>query len=85
MVQSIQVNSKQGNQERIKLNQTDICDRYGISKRTIARWCKKGLPCTRNGCSPEFWLDEVERWLEQQAQSASNPWGDKLAKSKQFA
>jgi hypothetical protein len=89
MTQTVQEEVVQKTQEeidgKVKLSQKDLCLRYGVCKRTVARWCKKGLPHVRNyQNAPEFWLDEVENWFRTQAQSASNTWIDKLSKSNQL-
>lgn len=50
------------------LSKQQLAEYLQVSEMTIDRWRKKGLPWTRAGVKlVRFNLDEVNKWLEEQA------------------
>lgn len=49
---------------RINLKAKDIMEMYGVSRSTISRWLRKGLPYVKFGHQlMRFDADLVEQWL----------------------
>jgi excisionase family DNA binding protein len=51
----------------LKLNQ--LCDLLQLSRSTIDRWRKEGLPCTKMGRGLRFDKKKVNEWIKQNKQS----------------
>ena len=46
----------------------DVQDIYKISRSTVDRWRKEGMPCSKVGRSIRFDEDEVRKWIEKNKQ-----------------
>jgi excisionase family DNA binding protein len=49
----------------ILLTPRQICDKLQLSRTTIDRWRKEGLPCEKLGKSLRFDEKEVATWIKQ--------------------
>ena len=48
----------------------ELMDRFSISRSTVNRMVKKGLPCLWIGSERRFNVDQVMEWLEKQQWAA---------------
>lgn len=46
----------------------DVQDIYKISRSTVDRWRKEGMPCSKVGRGIRFDEDEVRKWIEKNKQ-----------------
>lgn len=51
---------------------TDIAERYGVSSRTVRRWCRTaGIPHRRLPGGPRFNLAEVYAWVQKRTETSA--------------
>ncbi len=46
------------------VNTRELTERLGVTRRTIGRWVKEGLPTVRYGRFNAHNVDEVMKWLD---------------------
>jgi hypothetical protein len=55
--------------QRRFLSKQAIAQHYGVGLRTVKTWREKGCPALRVGRVLMFNVDEVNRWLEREAEA----------------
>lgn len=59
----------------INITATQLAKKMGVSKNTITKWIRAGVPCvymgevlaSRKGSRPRFELEKVMKWLEERS------------------
>ena len=47
------------------LTTNNVCQFYGVTRQTVERWRKEGMPCKKYGKMIRFDSDAVEQWLNE--------------------
>lgn len=69
--------SDSNGQERVDRTVENVSEHFGVSIRTVRRWLKStDIPHRRVGGIIRFSIDEVDEWMKDRAEAASDPTPD---------